>query len=200
MPAPPTTTAPLIGSDAASSSATTTSAVTRASTIDKLTSVLRQLTINHSEASTTGPSPVAPGASPFAVTSLPQLPNSQLMVTVAGSQPSITVTPNTPVASYITAFPSSMPKQNGPVDSVTNASVVTVTGRTVLPAPTHKVVSGDAAQPDSLAINDDASQATSSHVSDASSNEDQSYYDDLVYDQTADLSDDNTANGMIYLS
>ena len=205
VPAPPTATAPPIdlSSDVASSSATTAaSPVTRASTIDKLTAVfnvLRDLTINYSKESTTGPSVSMAGASPSGLTSLPQLPNSHLGVTVADSQPSITVTPNTPVALSVTAFPSSVSKQNGPADSVTTASAVSkpvVMQTPAQKAVTSGVTSGDAAQSDSLTIGDDASQPASSVVSDASSNEDQSYYDDLVYDQTTDPSHDNTANGM----
>ena len=197
VPAPPTTTAPPIGpsSNAASDSAP---AVTRASTIDKLTAVfniLRNLTTNNGTASTMGPSVSTAGASPPGLASLPQLPSSQLGVTVTDSQPSITVTPNTPVASSLTLFPSRIPKQNGPADSVTTASTAVATSRS---APAQKVVTfSDTAQPDNLVIGDDGSQAASSAVSDASSNEDQSYYDDLVYDQTTDPSHDSTANGII---
>ena len=200
-PAPPTATAPPTdpGSNAASSSAAVAPAVTHASAIDKITAVFKHL-LQDLSTSTTEPSVVtvanALSAEPL---SLSQPSNPQLGLIKSDSQPSITVTPNTPMASSVTA--NNMFKQNGPPGSVTTASTTVVPTTAVLPAPVHKaavVTPSGTAQPDNLAVGDDVSQPTSSAVSDVSSNEDQSYYHDLEYDETADPVNDNTANGMAF--
>ena len=188
-PALPTAKAPPNdpNSNAASSSAAVAPAVTHASAIDKITAVFKLL-LKDLSVSTTEPLPLS------------QLSNPQRGPITSDPQPSITVTPNTPMASTVAA--NSMFKHNGPPGSVTTASTpVVTTTTTVAPAPVHKaavVAPSVTAQPDNLAVGDDASQPTSSAVSDVSSNEDQTYYHDLVYDETADTVNDNSANGMAY--
>ena len=197
-PAAPTGAAPTINLSSATPS-TGASTTTGAAKYDSFSSTFGLLPgINLKSPSTTGAVAnstisISTNQQSTGLVTMSQLSPAQLGTTVAGSQPSITVTPNTPVALSIATFPSSVSVKNVPaapgaaVSHAAMGEVKTAKQRSGL------VTTSEGAQPESLAVGDNVSQATSSAVSDASSNEDHSYYDDLVYDEN-----DDTTSGMAY--
>ena len=195
-PATPTTTAPPISLSSTTPSASSSSASTATSATsyhDSFSSTfglpqginLKLSTTGTTASGTTSISNVQQSTGPV---TLPQR-----LGTTVGSQPSITVTPNTPLALSIATFPSNVSVKNVPAASAATASQAAVMAAKTGGQRAGLVTTSEAGQPGSLAVSDNVSQATSSAVSDASSNEDQSYYDDLVYDEN-----DDTARGMTY--
>ena len=194
-PATPTTTAPPISLSSTTPSASSSSA-----------STATPATSHDSFSSTFGlPQGInlklpATGTTASGTTSISNVQQStgsvtlpQRLGTTVGSQPSITVTPNTPLALSIATFPNNVSVKNVPAASAATASQAAVMAAKTGGQRAGLVTTSEAGQPGSLAFSDNVSQATSSAVSDASSNEGQSYYDDLVYDEN-----DDTARGMTY--
>ena len=194
-PATPTTTVPPISLSSTTPSASSSSAstATSATSYDSFSSTLGlpqgiNLKLPATGTTASGTISISNVQQSTGPVTLPQR-----LGTTVGSQPSITVTPNTPLALSIATFPNNVSVKNVPAASAATASQAVVMAVKTGGQRAGLVTTSEVGQPGSLAISDNVSQATSSAVSDASSNEDQSYYDNLVYDENND-----TASGMTY--
>ena len=118
------------------------------------------------------------------------------LIRAANPQPSITVTPNTPVVSSTNGLLSHTSEKNTPEGPVVTTMAM-ASNASSLESSAQKVAFGDV-QSESLAVSDDVSQTTSPAEDDASSNDDHSYYNDLVYDSTPEPSLDKPTNGAVY--
>ena len=133
-PATPTATAPPINLSSATPSTgiSTASTTTVAANYDSFSSTFEG--INLKSPPTTGATATASSTVNIStnqqstgLAAMPQLSPAQLGTTVVGCQPSITVTPNIPVALSIASFPSSVSVKNVPAGPAVTASHTAVT-------------------------------------------------------------------------